>query len=81
MAYLYTRTIDMTPAGDLLPRPVQIGWPARIGVIAALVAVATLAAGVAALFLWIAATLLPIAIVAGLIAWGAFRLQLRRLRA
>ena len=81
MAYLYTQTIDMTPAGDVLPRPVQIGWAVRIGLVAALVALAALAASVAALFLWVASILLPVALVAGLVAYGAFRLQLWRLRA
>jgi hypothetical protein len=81
MAYLYTQTIDMTPSGDVLPRPVQMGWPARIGLIAALVAVAALAASVAALFLWLASILLPVAIVAGAVAYAAFKLQLWRIKA
>jgi len=81
MAYLYTRTIDMTPAGDVLPRPVQMGWPARIGLVAALVALAALAASAAALFLWLASVLLPIALVAGAVAYAAFKLQLWRIRA
>lgn len=81
MVYTYTQTIDMTPAGDVLPRPVRIGWTARIGLLAALVAMAALAASVAALFLWLASVLLPVALVAGLIAYVAFKLQLWRLQA
>lgn len=81
MAYLYTQTIDMTPAGDVLPRQVSMGWPARIGLVAALVALAALAASAAALFLWLASILLPVALVAGAVAYVAFKLQLWRIRA
>jgi hypothetical protein len=81
MAYLFTQTIDMTPAGDVLPRPVQIGWATRVGVIAALVAVAALVASVAAIFLWLASILLPVALIAGAVAYAAFKLQLWRIKA
>jgi hypothetical protein len=81
MAYLHTQTIDMTPAGDVLPRQVQLGWPARIGLVAALVALAALGVSAAAIFLWLASILLPVAIVAGAVAYGAFKLQLWRIRA
>jgi hypothetical protein len=81
MAYLYTQTIDMTPAGDVLPRQVSMGWPARIGLVAALVALAALAASAAAIFLWLASILLPVALIAGAVAYAAFKLQLWRIRA
>ena len=81
MAYLYTQTIDMTPAGDVLPRPVQIGWATRIGLVAALVAFAALVASAAAIFLWLASILLPVALIAGAVAYAAFKLQLWRIKA
>ncbi len=80
MQYRYTRTIEMTPAGDLLPRPWRLGWAGRIGIAAGLVALAAAVASAAALFLWLASVLLPIAIIAAAVAYVAFRLQLWRLR-
>lgn len=81
MEYRTVRTIDMTPAGDLLPRPFALGWTGRLGIVAALVAVGATVAAAAALFLWLAALLLPVALVAGAVAYVAFRLQLWRVRA
>ena len=80
MAYYYTQTIEMTPAGDVLPRPTQLGWAAKIGIGAALVALMAAVTSVAALFLWLASILLPVALVAGAVAYIAFRLQLWRMR-
>lgn len=81
MQYRTVQTIDMTPAGDLLPRPFALGWTGRVAIIAALIAVGTAMVAAAALLLWLASVLLPIAIVAGLIAYVAFRLQFWRVRA
>jgi uncharacterized membrane protein len=81
MQYRYTRTIEMTPAGDLLPRPWRLGWAGRVGVVALLVAIGAAVTSAAALFLWLASVLLPIAIIAAGIAYVAFRLQLWRLKA
>jgi hypothetical protein len=81
MQYRYTRTIEMTPAGDLLPRPGQLGWTGRVGIVAALIAVGAAVVSAAALFLWLASVLLPVAIVAAAVAYLACRFQLWRLRA
>lgn len=48
-------------------------WGAGIAVIAAGLALAAFA-------LWLALILVPVALIAGLIAWGAFRFQLWRAR-
>ena len=77
----YTHTIEMTPAGDLLPRPWRLGWSGRIGIVAALIALGAAVVSAGALFLWLASVLLPVAIVAAAVAYLAFRLQLWRLRA
>jgi hypothetical protein len=77
----YTRTIDMTPAGDLLPRPWRLGWTGRVGIVAAVIAAGALVISAAAIFLWLASILLPVAVVSAAVAYLAFRLQLRRLKA
>ncbi len=72
------QTIDMTADGEFVhaqPRPT---WPLRLGLGAALVAVVAGAVTVAAVFLWIASVMLPVALVAGAVAYLAFRLQGRR---
>jgi hypothetical protein len=78
-------TIDMTPAGEFVrpaPKPaLSLGkWPLRIGIAATVVALIAGAVTVAALFLWVASLLLPVALVAGAIAYGAFRFQALRNR-
>ncbi|HTR17872.1 MAG TPA: hypothetical protein VMI52_12680 [Acetobacteraceae bacterium] len=75
--------LDMTPDGQFRspPPPPRSGlpWLARIGLGAAVVAaLAGLVAG-AALALWLVSILLPVAILAAVIAWLAFRIQLWRL--
>lgn len=71
--------VDMTPDGRFLPPP-RAPLTLKVGGIAAVVAVLAVGLGVAALALWFALTLLPIAIGAAVIAWLAFRLQLWRAR-
>ena len=78
MIYRYPQTLDMTPAGEFLPRPAALSWTARIGIVATLIAVGAGVLTVAALFLWIASLLLPVALVAAAIAYMAYRLQRRR---
>lgn len=73
--------IDMTPSGEFLPRPTMLSWPARVGLVAALVALGAAAVSVAALFLWLASVLLPVALIAAGVAFLAFKLQLWRVRA
>ncbi len=80
MIYRYRHTIDLTPAGEFLPRQVALSWTAKVGIVATLIAVTAGVATIAALFLWIASVLLPVALVAGAIAYAAYRLQLRRIR-
>ena len=71
------QTIDMTPGGDFVAPPARATWPLRLGLGAAIVAVVAGAVTVAAVFLWIASVMLPVALVAGAIAYAAFRLQRR----
>ncbi len=74
-------TIDMTPEGEIMPqRGAGMPWTVRVGVGAVIVAVTAALAVVAALFLWLASILIPVALVAGLIAYAAFRLQSWRLK-
>jgi hypothetical protein len=74
------RLLEMTPDGEFVPQRAGPAWPLRLGVGAALVAVAAAALTVAALFLWVASVLLPVALVAGAVAYGAFRYQAWRAR-
>ncbi len=76
-------TLDMTPDGRFLPPPrPPRGAPMtlKIGGIAAVVAVLAIGLGVAALALWFALILIPVALGAAAIAWLAFRLQIWRAR-
>jgi hypothetical protein len=78
MIYRYNQTIDLTPAGEFLPRPATLSWPARVGIVATLIAMAAGVAAVAAVFLWIASLLLPVALIAAAVAYMAYRLQRSR---
>ena len=80
MTAFYRQTIDMTTAGEILPRQASMSWPARIGVAAALVALLAGGASAAAIFLWLASLLLPIALIAAAVAFAAFKLQLWQTR-
>ena len=68
--------IEMRIDGDFLPQ--RPSWPARLAGIAVIVAVLAGSLAVAALALWLALALIPVALVAGLIAWAAIRFQLWR---
>jgi hypothetical protein len=74
--------LDMTPDGRFVEgraaRPSLL--PARVMGIAILVAVIAGMLGFALLALWLALQLIPIAIGAGLIAYGIFRFQVWRAR-
>ncbi len=71
--------IDMTPDGGMLPPPrARLSWPTRIGIGAVIVAVIAGLAAAAAVFLWLASVLIPIALLAALIAYVALRIQLWR---
>ena len=70
----------MTPQGDFRsPTPASV-WPLRLGLGSALVAAIAGGLALAAVFLWVASVLVPIALVAGLVAYVAFRFQMWRVR-
>jgi len=75
------KTIDMTASGEFVApagRSSPLGaWPIRIGLGAAAVAAVAGAVVLAAIFLWVASVLFPVALVAGAIAYVAFRYQAR----
>jgi hypothetical protein len=74
--------LDMTPEGDFRETPFAQSKPAAFGVRLGRTAiiVAAMAGGlaVAALALWFALILIPVAFAAGVVAWGAFRFHLWR---
>jgi hypothetical protein len=71
--------LDMNPDGSFRtpPRP---PLTVRVGAIALVIAVLTGALAVAVLVFWFALALIPVAIVAAVIAWVAFRIQMWRIR-
>jgi hypothetical protein len=77
------RTLDMTPDGQFRQPPGRSGLPGRGGlpimqrIFLGAVVVATVAGGFAlsALAFWLAMFMLPVALVAGLIAWGMLRIM------
>ena len=71
--------VDMTPDGRFLPPP-RPPMTLRIGSIAVMDAVLAAGLGVAALALWFAVILLPVAIGAAVVAWLAFKFQVWRTR-
>lgn len=72
--------LDMKPDGEFAASASPMRWPLRLGIGAALVAIAASGLLLAALFLWVASVLLPVAIVAGAVAYAAFRYQAWRAR-
>lgn len=75
--------LDMTPDGQFIDAPPRGNVPplaAKALAISVFVAVLAGIAGVAMLALWLALQLIPIAIGAGLIAYGVFRFQVWRAR-
>lgn len=71
------RTIDMTPGGEFRS-PAPAPWSARILRYAIVVAVLAAALSIAAMVLWFALILIPVAIGAALIAYAAFRYRMWR---
>jgi hypothetical protein len=69
--------IDIAPDGSFVD-PARPPLAAKIGRVALLVAVIAFMAAGAMLALWFALALIPIALGAGLIAWGALRFQMWR---
>ena len=79
------QTIDMTPAGDFVgaSRPNVSSnslWPLKLGLAAAALAAVAGVIAVGAVVLWIAMMLLPVALMAGLVAYAAFKFQVWRNR-
>jgi fatty acid desaturase len=68
--------LDLLPDGSFRPRRPPVA--ARIFAWAIVIAVVAGALAVAALALWFALLLIPVVLVAGAIAWLAFRYQLWR---
>ncbi|MDE2005658.1 MAG: hypothetical protein KGI51_03750 [Rhodospirillales bacterium] len=71
--------IEMRLDGEFLAPP-RSTWPVRIAGAAIVVAVLAGVLALAALAFWVAIAMVPVALAAGLIAWGAIRFQLWRLR-
>jgi fatty acid desaturase len=71
--------LEMTPEGEFRDPPDS---PLVAGVMRWAILVAVVAAGlaVAAALLWFALMLVPVVIVAALVAWGAFRFRIWRAR-
>jgi hypothetical protein len=78
------RIIDMTPDGDFVtphqPTRPAGAWAVKLGLSAAIIAAVAGAVAVAALLLWVASIMIPVALLAGLVAYGAFRFQMWRAR-
>ncbi|MGC8468678.1 MAG: hypothetical protein ACP5NI_02120 [Acetobacteraceae bacterium] len=69
--------LDLTPDGEFRTPPAP-SWSTRLLRAAILVAVVAGGLALAALALWFALLLIPVAIVAGLIAWAMLRFGGRR---
>ncbi len=69
----------MTPDGAFRAPPGP-ALPIKVGAVAVVVAVLAGALSVAAFVFWFAVSLIPVALVAGAVAWLAFRFQLWRMR-
>ena len=83
--YRYTddrRTLDMTPDGQFRSRPGQgqRGLPFMERIFLTAVIVAAVAGGfaISVLAFWLAIFLLPVALVAGLVAWGMLKMMSSR---
>lgn len=74
MTYREPPLLDLTPEGQFR-RPVRQPWTSRLGRWALLVAALAGGLAAAALAFWLALMLIPIAIAAGLIAYGLFRFE------
>ncbi len=74
--------IDMAPDGTFRTKPPGMRAPLSFKLLlgATIVAVLAGAAAVAALALWIAALLLPVAVIAVVVAWGTYQYRVWRRR-
>lgn len=74
--------IDMAPDGTFRTQPPGLRAPLSFKLLlgATIVAVVAGAAAVAALALWVVALLLPVAVIAAAVAWGAYKYRVWRRR-
>ncbi len=70
----------MTPEGEFVTARPTVTWPLRLGIGAALVAAIAGGLALAAVFLWVASVLVPVALIAGLVAYAAFRFRMWQVR-
>ena len=66
--------IEMSVDGRFID-PRRISWPTRIAGVAIMIAVVAGAIGIAAIALWMATLLIPLAVLAGCVAWIAYKFQ------
>jgi len=71
------RTLDMTPDGQFRRSPGRGGLPIMQRIFLGAVVVAAVAGGfaISALAFWLAMFLLPVALIAGLVAWGMMKMM------
>ena len=67
--------LDMTPDGQFRASATVAPGALKLGGVAILIAAVSGALALAALALWLAFMLIPVAIAAGVIGWGAIKLQ------
>src|SRR5579875_2392546 len=73
--------LDLRADGSFAGPPRRgLPWPARIGIIAGLVALVAAGIAGAAIALWLVLMLIPVIAIAAIVAWAAFRIQLWRNR-
>jgi hypothetical protein len=70
--------LDMTPQGEFRAPGFRLSWPMRIGLVALGISVVAGLVASAALLIYLVLILIPVAIVAAVIAYIALRLQLWR---
>ncbi len=73
-------TLDMLPDGRFRPAPRGLPLSTRLMVGGVIVAVLAGAAAVAMLALWLLTMLIPVVLIAGIVAYAAYRVQRWRLR-
>jgi uncharacterized membrane protein YoaK (UPF0700 family) len=80
MAIEFRKTIDMAPDGTIRSTGLRLSWPMRIGLVALAVSFVCGAVLVGVVMLYLAAFLIPVAIIAAAIAYVSLRFQMWRLR-
>jgi hypothetical protein len=80
MVVEFRKTIDMAPDGTIRSTGFGLSWPMRIGLVALAVSFVCGAVAVGAIMLYLAAVLIPVALVAAGVAYVALRVQMWRLK-